>query len=128
MERRQFVGAAALGLLGSCAQPLNTKPLNKGIAVDEIYGIIGQMKVAEGKRDQVIAALLKGTRNLPGNILYLIAEDRGDPNSIWITEVWESQSHHAASLQEPTVREAIAEAQPHITGFGTRVETTPVVS
>lgn len=95
--------------------------------MEELYGVIGQMKVAEGKRDEVVEVLLSGTRNMPGNLAYLIAKDNSDPNSIWITEVWESQADHTASLQLPSVQEAIAKARPHIAGFGTRVETTPVV-
>lgn len=95
--------------------------------MEEAYGIIGQMMVADGKRAEVIAALLGGTRDMPGNIAYMIAEDLGDPNAIWITEVWQTKTDHANSLKLPSVQEAIAKARPHITGFGTRVETIPVL-
>lgn len=95
--------------------------------MDETYGLIGQMKVAEGKRDLVIEALVNGTKNMPGNLAYLIAEDLEDATSIWITEVWESKAAHADSLQLPGVQEAIAKARPFITGFGTRIETKPVL-
>lgn len=94
--------------------------------MSEMYGIVGQMKTAEGKRGEVIEALLEGTQDMPGNIAYLIAEDLGDPDSIWITEVWESKDAHAASLQLPSVQQAIGKAREHIAGFGTRVETRPV--
>nr|WP_281501165.1 antibiotic biosynthesis monooxygenase [Erythrobacter sp. F6033] len=92
-----------------------------------MYGLIGQMKVADGKRGEVIAAMLAGTRDMPGNIAYMIAEDLDDPNSIWITEVWQTKTDHANSLQLPGVQEAIGKARAHITGFGTRVETKPIV-
>ena len=94
--------------------------------IETLYGLIGQMKVAPEKRGEVIAALVKGPRDMPGNLAYLIAEDAEDPASIWITEVWESKDAHAASLQLPQVQEAIGSARPLITGFGTRVETRPV--
>lgn len=93
----------------------------------DAYGLIGQMKCAPGKRAEVLAALAQGTKAMPGNLAYLIAEDLGDPDSIWITEVWESRAAHAASLQLPAVQAAIAIARPHIAGFGTRVETRPVI-
>lgn len=96
--------------------------------MEEMYGLIGQMKVADGKRGEVIAALLSGTRDMPGNIAYMIAEDLTDPNSIWITEVWKTKTDHANSLNLPSVQEAIGKARAHITGFGTRVETRPVGS
>ena len=92
----------------------------------ETYGIIGQMKCAPGKRSEVVAALVEGTKDMPGNIAYLIAEDLGEEESIWITEVWESKEAHAASLQLPQVQAAIGKAREFITGFGTRVETRPV--
>ena len=96
--------------------------------MEEAYGLIGQIKVADGMRDLVLAALTEGTRDIPGNLAYLIAEDLEDPNSIWITEVWRTRTYHANSLQLPGVQQAIATARPHITGFGTRVETRPVIS
>ncbi len=94
--------------------------------MEEAYGIIGQMKTAPGKRDEVIAALLEGTRDMPGNLAYLIAEDLEDETSIWITEVWQTKTDHANSLQLPQVQAAIGKARAHITGFGTRIETRPV--
>ena len=94
--------------------------------MEEMYGLIGQMKTAPGKRAEVIAALLGGTADMPGNIAYLIAEALEDENSIWITEVWQTKTDHANSLQLESVQQAIGNARPHITGFGTRIETKPV--
>lgn len=90
------------------------------------YGIIGQMKVAEGQRDALIAILAEGTRNMPGNISYTISKDQSDANAIWITEYWESKDAHAASLQLETVQAAIGKGRPLIEGFGHRFEVTPV--
>lgn len=124
MERREFFGVAAVGLLAGCAPGAM-----KGVtAMEEAYGLIGQMKVADGMRSQVIAALLGATGDMPGNIAYLVAEDLEDANSIWITEVWRTKTDHANSLQLPAVQEAIGKARPHITGFGTRVETRPIIA
>ncbi len=122
MQRREFAGLAAFYLLGGCS----TRLLGAQ-KLEEMYGLIGQMKTAEGKRAEVISALLEGTRDMPGNIAYMIAEDLEDPNSIWITEVWQTKTDHANSLQLPAVQAAIGKARPHIAGFGTRVETKPVM-
>ena len=65
---------------------------------------------------------------MPGNLAYLIAEDTANPDSIWITEVWQTQADHAASLALPAVQATIAKARPLIAGFGTRVETRPVTA
>ncbi len=91
-----------------------------------MYGLIGQMKVAPDKRRDIIALLAGATRDMAGNIAYLIAEDLEDDSSIWITEVWQTKTDHANSLKLPSVQDAIAKARPHITGFGTRVETKPI--
>jgi quinol monooxygenase YgiN len=91
-----------------------------------LYGLIGQMMAQPGKRDELIGYLVAGTGDMHGNLAYLIAKDAGDPNSIWITEVWKDQASHLASLSLPGVREVIAKARPILAGFGTRVETIPV--
>ena len=62
---------------------------------------------------------------MPGNLAYMIAEDLDDPDSLWITEVWESQEHHAQSLSLESVQQAIAKGKPLIAGFGERFETIP---
>lgn len=50
----------------------------------------------------------------------------GDPDALWITEVWDTQASHVASLVLPAVQRAIAKARPLIAGFSDRVVTTPV--
>ncbi len=96
------------------------------MADDAAYGIIGQMKVAPGKRDTLIAILAEGTQNMPGNLSYIISRDSSDENAIWVTEYWESKEAHAASLQLPSVQEAIGKGRPMIAGFGHRFEVEPV--
>ncbi|MDE1468312.1 putative quinol monooxygenase [Aurantiacibacter sp. D1-12] len=94
--------------------------------MEETYGLIGQIRANPGKRAELIGHLLAGTRNMPGNIAYLIAEDLSDPDSLWITEVWQTKTDHENSLSLPSVQDAIANGRPLIAGFGTRVETRPV--
>jgi len=91
-----------------------------------MYGIIGKMIASAGKRDELIAILLNGTKDMPGCHQYVIAQDKEDENALWITEVWESQDAHAQSLSLPSVQEAIAAGKPMIEGFGERFETVPV--
>lgn len=57
---------------------------------------------------------------------YVVAEDPSDPDAIWVTEVWESQASHQASLALPSVKDAISRGKPLIAGFGERFETKPV--
>ena len=91
-----------------------------------MYGLIGKMNAAPGQRDALIAILLEGTAKMPGCLSYIIAKDTTDANAIWITEVWDSEANHKASLALPAVQAAIAKARPMIAGFGERFITTPL--
>ncbi|MBC2778814.1 putative quinol monooxygenase [Parasphingopyxis marina] len=97
-------------------------------AMEEVtlYGLIGQMMALPGRRAELIAILAEGTTEMPGCLSYVIAEDREDEDALWITEIWDSEEHHAASLQLPAVQDAIARGRPLMAGFGQRFETTPV--
>lgn len=91
-----------------------------------MYGLIGKMNVVPGQRDVLIEILIEGVSGMPGCLSYIVAKDSTAPDAIWITEVWDSQESHQASLSLPSVQQAIAKGRPLITGFGERFETTPV--
>jgi quinol monooxygenase YgiN len=91
-----------------------------------MYGLIGKINTVPGQRDAFAATLLDGTTAMPGCLSYVIAEDPADENGLWITEVWDSQASHKASLSLPAVQAAIAKGRPMIAGFSNRVETVPI--
>jgi quinol monooxygenase YgiN len=91
-----------------------------------MFGIIGKMVANENMRDELIAILLEGTKDMPGCLSYVIAKDLSDENALWITEVWESHESHEASLSLDSVQQAISRGRPLIAGFGERYETSPV--
>jgi quinol monooxygenase YgiN len=91
-----------------------------------MYGLIGKMVAAPGQRDALIAILTEGTTDMPGCLSYVVAQDPADANAIWVTEVWDSEASHAASLSLPAVKAAIARGRPMIAGFGERFVTIPV--
>ncbi|WP_164468274.1 putative quinol monooxygenase [Caulobacter vibrioides] len=91
-----------------------------------MYGLIGQMLAAPGKRDELLAILAEGTADMPGCLSYVLATDPANPEAIWITEVWTDKAAHAGSLKLPAVQAAIAKARPIIAGFPQRFETTPI--
>ena len=91
-----------------------------------MYGLIGKMLATPGQRDALIRILLDGVSGMPGCLSYVVATDPNDANGIWITEVWDSQSSHSASLALPSVKAAIAKGRPLIAGFDTHVVTAPV--
>lgn len=91
-----------------------------------MYGLIGKMLAKPGRRDDLISILLEGTDAMPGCLSYIVAADPTDANAIWITEVWDEEASHQASLNLPAVQAAIARARPLIEGFGERFITAPV--
>jgi len=63
---------------------------------------------------------------MPNCLNYVVARDPSDADAIWITEVWDSEVSHKASLALPTVRAAVAEAMPMIQGFDSATPTEPI--
>ncbi len=89
----------------------------------KMYGLIGKIIAAEGKRDELIAILLRGTKEMPGCLSYVVAKDPADANAIWVTEIWEDEASHKASLSLPAVREALTKGRPLIAKLD-RIATT----
>jgi quinol monooxygenase YgiN len=88
------------------------------------YGYAGTMRTTPAHRDDVVAILLRDVDGLKaaGCDLYLVGLSETDPDVIHVTEVWASREHHAASLQLPATKAAIAEAMPMLTGDFTSAE------
>ncbi|MCL6527238.1 MAG: antibiotic biosynthesis monooxygenase [Thermaceae bacterium] len=91
-----------------------------------MYGLIGKIKAVPGQRDDLISLLLEGVSDLPGCLSYVVAKDPTDADAIWVTEVWDSESSHKASLSLPLVQEAISRSKPLMVGFDEYRETVPV--
>jgi len=92
----------------------------------QMFGMIGKIQAAAGKREELIALLLSGATGMAGCLSYVVAKDAADENTIWVTEAWDSAASHEASLKLTSVREAIAKARPLIAGFDTVAKTIPV--
>lgn len=90
-----------------------------------MFGFIVSFETTPGHRDEVVSLLLSGVDRLSevGCRQYTVAVDPSDAVTIWVTEVWESDDAHAASLQLPEVRDAINRASPMIVGSTFRVAT-----
>jgi quinol monooxygenase YgiN len=118
MQRREFVALAG----AVAVSPWYSRTESGGT----MYGLIGKMSAVPGQRDALAAILLEGTGAMPGCLSYVIATDPADADALWITEVWDNQASHQASLKLPGVQAAIAKGRPLIAGFSNRVETVPI--
>jgi quinol monooxygenase YgiN len=112
--------------MGAATALVSLLPTRAQPGESDMYGIIGKMRAATGRRDELIEILLEGTRGMPGCLSYVVARDAEDGDGLWITEVWESEEAHAASLTLPDVRAVIERGRPLIAGFGERFLTRPV--
>lgn len=83
-----------------------------------MYLLHGKLTAKAGHRDELADLLIKSTKQgtLNGCRLYAISKDANDPNSVYITEIWDSKEDHDNSLKLEHVREAIMKAMPIIDG------------
>jgi len=117
IDRRQMVAGGVFAATGC----MHTRE-----GGEAMYGLIGKMTAKPGQRDALIAVLLDGVAGMPGCFSYIVAQDPGDLDAIWITEVWDSEESHKASLASPSVRDAIAKGRPMIAGMDAGQATRPV--
>jgi quinol monooxygenase YgiN len=104
IERRYFIA-------GSAALALSSK---LGAKERQMFGFIGKMVAKPGQRDALMVLVLEGADTMPGCVSYIVAKDAEDENGIWITEVWENEESHSASLKLPSVAASISKAIPLI--------------
>lgn len=94
-----------------------------------LYGLYGKLVAQPGRREELVTLLLDGADelgDLPGCLQYLINLAEAEPNAIWVTEIWESEAAHDASLELDAVRAIIARARPLIAPGGEQIRLTPV--
>jgi quinol monooxygenase YgiN len=79
---------------------------------------VGTLEALPGKRDQLVDILTCRSTDLEeaGCLLYEVGVNEEDPDTVFVAEVWISAQAHQASLQLDSVRAAIQEARPLLSG------------
>lgn len=90
-----------------------------------MIGFINRITAVSGERDKVMSLVLEGSDRMEGCRSYIVAADAENPDTIWVTEVWDDAEKQQASLESPTVKAAIEQAMPLIAGFENVATTTP---
>jgi quinol monooxygenase YgiN len=83
-----------------------------------MYALIGKFTATAGNQSALGERLLSAAQKMesaPGCLQYLVYLD--DADGVWISEIWQSQADHDASLDLPGVREFIRETMPLIGGM-----------
>ncbi|WP_146339533.1 putative quinol monooxygenase [Nesterenkonia sp. NBAIMH1] len=82
------------------------------------FANVGTLETKPGQRDAVIDILTRPNPSLAeaGCLFYEVGASEDQPDTVFVTELWISAAAHQESLQLPSVREAITEAMPLLTG------------
>jgi quinol monooxygenase YgiN len=93
----------------------------------QMYGMIAKMTAVAERRNELIALLGAGTRNMPGCLSYIISRDLHEENTIWVTEAWDSKVSHDASFSIPAIQTLIVKTKPLVADFSKVTEIEPVL-
>ncbi|MFD5868728.1 putative quinol monooxygenase [Corynebacterium sp. NPDC060344] len=82
------------------------------------FANVGLLGAKPGKRDELIAILTRPNPDLAdtGCLSYEVGAADDAPDTVFVSELWVSAEAHQASLQLESVRSAIAEAMPLLSG------------
>jgi quinol monooxygenase YgiN len=73
----------------------------------------GKAVARNGQGDELAGILLAAADSLgenPGCELYLVSRQKGEPDVIWVTELWRSQADLDASLHQISGSDSVARA------------------
>lgn len=96
----------------SQSNSMNKERMNK-------YLLHGNFTAKTGHADELANILIEASKlvsTAKGNRLYVVSKDKNDPNSVYVTEIWDSKEDHDNSLKIDGVRELIMKAMPMIDG------------
>lgn len=76
-----------------------------------MFSVYGRMTAHSGRRDELIAVLLKGFRAGEGGGLlsYTVNAALDDPDTIWLTQLWIDKAAHDATTRSEAVQAASRE-------------------
>ncbi len=82
------------------------------------FANVGALGAIPGRRDDLVAILTRPSPELgkAGCLQYEVGVNDETPDLVYVSELWESEEAHQASLQLPSVRAAIEEAMPLLSG------------
>lgn len=91
-----------------------------------LFGMNGKMTALPGKRDALLANLLRAAdlmKSVRGCLLYVVSTCESEPDAVLVTELWEDEAAHGASLSMPGVRDLVMETMLLLAGKpeGTRL-------
>ena len=90
------------------------------------FANVGRLGAVPGRRDELVALLTRSSDEMAaiGCLQYDVGVSDDEPDTVFVIERWVSAEAHRGSLDLPSVRAAIAEAMPLLSGdmSGSRFE------
>jgi quinol monooxygenase YgiN len=82
------------------------------------FANVGALDAVPGSREELVAVLTRRSADLAeaGCLLYEVGVNDDRPDTVFVVELWTSADAHRGSLQLQTVRDAITEARPLLSG------------
>lgn len=83
------------------------------------YFLHGSLNAKEGKGKELADILIRASKLVaaaPGCRLYIVSIDEKTPETVWVTEVWDTKEDHGHSLKNEEVRTLISQAIPLLAG------------
>jgi len=93
----------------------------------ERFGLYTRFTAQTGQRDRLVAQLRRAAalmEQAPDCVLYLVNTEFGDPATVWVTEVWNSEAAHRGSLALAGVPKLIQETLPLLSGSPEQIRLT----
>lgn len=92
-----------------------------------MYGLIVKLTSAAGRRGELIAVLGgDDSHTISGCLSFIVAEDQANEDVLWVTEVWESEASHKASLDLPPSSPGLPSIETLVARHETIAVTKPV--
>ena len=94
-----------------------------------MIGLYGKLTAHPGQRNALVEHLLRAAeliKSARGCRLWVVSTSAAEPEAVWVTELWESEADHDASLSLPGVREHIQQVMPLLTVRPERIDLRPV--
>ncbi|MCX2680036.1 antibiotic biosynthesis monooxygenase [Galbibacter sp. EGI 63066] len=83
------------------------------------YLLHGKLTAKEGHAEELANILIEASQlvsTAKGCKLYVVSKDENEPNSVYVTEIWERKEDHDNSLKDEEIRALIMKAMPVIDG------------
>jgi quinol monooxygenase YgiN len=92
-----------------------------------MYGLIVKLTSAAGRRAELIEVLGgDDSHTIAGCLSFIVAEDQANDDVLWVTEVWDSEASHKASLALPPSKPGLPLIETLVARHETVAVTKPV--